>query len=182
MVLTPGAGQNILSRGLPKTGQRIEYSAGEDDGALERGWWVRKANITNRVRFLIKTLSGDDVVVDRATGLMWARDGNAAGCLFGAVSAWNGAQIYATGLNFAGFSDWSIPNIVELFSIVDFEIVQPVIWPPFTNTQPERYWSSTTRLSSTTRAYYVKFTTGIVGDYLKTTPLYLRCVRALHEI
>ena len=69
----------ILTRGLPKTGQSVVYSAG-DDGTYQSGWWRGKLNANNKVRYIAKTIGGDDVVIDRATSLMWAADGTAAGC------------------------------------------------------------------------------------------------------
>ena len=51
----------VLSRLLPKTGQTQCY-VDEDDGYLEKGWWKGRDADTNRERFVVKTISGDDVV------------------------------------------------------------------------------------------------------------------------
>lgn len=169
--------QLVLSRLLPKTGQIDVYQAG-DDGTYQAGWWRGKTVANNRTRFIAKTIGGDDVVIDRATGLMWAADGTAAGCNNGSTITWSNAIIYAEGLTFAGFSDWRLPNIIELFSILNFNYFNPVILePPFNNTKTNYYCSNTTYKDIPAAAWYVNFSYGTTTYRPKTTPYYLRCVR-----
>ncbi|KKL08907.1 hypothetical protein LCGC14_2571200, partial [marine sediment metagenome] len=124
-------GITILTRGLPKTGQTITYHS-EGDGAYQAGWWKGKLNVNNKTRFVLKTINGDKVVIDRATGLMWAADGDEAGCNESGILYWDEALPYAYNLTFAGFSDWRIPNINELGSIINFGKETPAIdQPPF---------------------------------------------------
>lgn len=174
---TPEAGQNIITRGLPKTSQTVLYQAG-DDGDYEAGWWKGRLNANNRTRFIAKTIGGDDIVLDRATGLMWAADGNAAGCNNGAVITWANAIIYAEALTFATFSDWRVPNIKELGSIVDYSRLNPSVNVVFfSNTQNFRYCSSTTYIGLVTAIWYVMFSNGNMYPDPKTDEYYLRCVR-----
>jgi len=169
--------QNIITRGLPKTGQATSYVAG-DDGEYETGWWVGRLNANNRQRWIAKTIGGDDVVLDLATGLMWAADGNAAGCNFGATSIWTFAITYCNGLNFAGFTDWRLPNVKELQSIVDFSVNNPCIQePPFANTVNDYYRTSTTQATSVANAYVVRFSNAITMSVGKLVAFYLRAVR-----
>lgn len=166
-----------FSRGLPKTGQATSYDTG-DDGQYEAGWWLRRLNANNKTRFLVKTLSGDDVVIDLATGLMWARDGDANGCAMGAKKNWGLALDFALDLTFAGYSDWRLPNIMELFSIIKHEDYNPAIWAEFTNTKyTDNYWSSTTRKFSTSYARALSFSEGSYYTKAKTDSYYLRLVR-----
>ncbi len=58
--------------------------------------------------------NGDGTVTDNATGLMWTRDDN------GAAVLWEDALDYAETSSFAGYSDWRLPNVKELQSIVDY--------------------------------------------------------------
>ena len=169
--------KHILSRGLPKTGQVTEYVAG-DDGTYEAGWWLKRLNANNRTRFVAKTIDGDVVVFDRATGLCWAADGDEAGCNNGDTITWANAIAYANGLDFAGFTDWRVPNINELLSILDFSTISPTITePPFINTVSAEYWSSTTYSGLTTWGYYVIFDNGGCAIKPKTDTYQLRCVR-----
>lgn len=178
-IVTPDAHKNIITRGLPKTGQTISYQAGDDgDDRYEAGWWVRRLNANNRQRWIAKTIAGDDIVLDRATGLMWAADGNAAGCNNGANITWANAIIYAEGLMFAGFTDWRLPNVKELMSIVNYGLfLPPISQPPFSNTFTHCYWSSTTNVSIDDEAWVVDFFGGMVDIMPKGVAIRIRCVR-----
>ncbi len=116
-IATPAARKFVLTRGLPKTGQITSYVAG-DDGEFEAGWWHGRLIANNKMRLLLRTIAGDDVVFDRATGLMWAADGSGAGCNNGNPLTFAAAIALANGLDFAGYTDWHIPNVSELHSIL----------------------------------------------------------------
>lgn len=53
-------------------------------------------------------------VTDRATGLMWAKDDSGFGM------DWQAALAYANSSMLGGHTDWRLPNIKELQSIVDY--------------------------------------------------------------
>lgn len=154
---------------IVKTGQTILYEA-DDDGDYEAGLGRD---------FVIQTIAGDDVVIDNVTGLMWARDGNVAGGNNGNIITWTNALIYAEGLNFAGFDDWRLPNIIEIASLVHFAR-SPAYYVEFVNVRwapGNFYWSSTTFLGGITYAWGVLFGTGQNTAYLKTNSYYMLCVR-----
>lgn len=162
----------IATRFLPKTGQTISYRA-TDDGAYEKGW-----NIGIAGRFVDKTLGIDDIVFDRATGLMWPARGNMAGGAFGCVFTWNNAVDYCAGLNFAGFTDWRLPNIRELLSIIDHEQINPALEPGhWTGIVNDNYWSSTTYVGNTTIAWESWLGSGSKGGTPKTNSRYILAVR-----
>jgi hypothetical protein len=56
----------------------------------------------------------DGTITDKATGLMWKQDDNGEGLL------WQDALSYAEEVEFAGHSDWRLPDAKELQSIVDY--------------------------------------------------------------
>ena len=169
--------KKMIECGLPKTGQVTEYQAG-DDGTYEAGWLKGRLNANNRTRFSAETRGGDDIVLDRATGLMWAADGDEAGCNNGATLTWAAAITYANGLTFAGFTDWRVPNINEIFSISNAALASPSIAePPFSNTVNGIYWSSTTRVGIATQAWAMYFTNIFTSVEDKVDSHYLRCVR-----
>ncbi|MFI3320425.1 MAG: DUF1566 domain-containing protein [Rikenellaceae bacterium] len=58
--------------------------------------------------------NGDGTISDTATGLMWAKDDNGKGV------EWVEALPYAEGAELAGYSDWRLPSVKELQSIVDY--------------------------------------------------------------
>jgi hypothetical protein len=109
--------------GLPKTGQSIIYSAG-DDGDLEKGFaWPIPRFVDN----------GDGTITDNLTALLWVRNGNlmiTRDPAFdtdetsndGAVT-WQHALDYIALLNsanFANHSDWRLPNRRELRSLAHY--------------------------------------------------------------
>lgn len=56
----------------------------------------------------------DGTITDEATGLMWMQDDNNEGL------NWKDALSYAEGKEYAGYSDWRLPDVKELQSIVDY--------------------------------------------------------------
>ena len=95
------AGQNIISRCLPKTGAHADpvYRAGDDD-SYQAGWWRGRTLANNRERFLLREMTGGAVVViDRATKLMWANIPQEAGCNNDNPIDWADAIDYAEGLD-----------------------------------------------------------------------------------
>ncbi len=58
--------------------------------------------------------NGDNTVTDKATGLMWAKVDSQKGM------DWASALAYAEQSELAGYTDWRLPNVKELQSIVDY--------------------------------------------------------------
>lgn len=161
------AEQVILTRGLPKTGQIIGY-VGYDDAYHHVGWWKGRSYAKNKIRFIAKTLNGDKVVIDRATGLMWNGLANTKGDDFQTAGTWAYAMMYCFGLEFAGFTDWRIPNIFELISIVNYAVHSPALYTDFfVNMSSSVYLSSTTSVSDVDKAFSVATARGEIGDRAK---------------
>ena len=129
------------------------------------------------------TDNGNGTVSDSVTGLMWqkcsAGQNNDSTCSGTSQTyQWQGAFAFCNGLSLAGHSDWRLPNVKELHSIVDDTVSKPAInTTPFPNTESSSYWSSTTYASNPSSAWLVGFDAGGVGYYGKTDVGYVRCVR-----
>ncbi len=85
---------------------------------LRRGfsdiWWNPKGHFSHA--YEIQTFNGKRVVMDHATGLMWQQSGSPD------PIPWKKAQDYIDQLNrenYAGFSDWRLPTIEELASLLE---------------------------------------------------------------
>ncbi|MEA2013790.1 MAG: DUF1566 domain-containing protein [Thermodesulfobacteriota bacterium] len=83
--------------------------------------------------------------------------------------------------NFGGFSDWRLPSIKELSSLVNSDIAYPgptinTAW--FPRTVSSNYWSSTTYASGASYAWRVAFNYGYVYYHGKSSSYYVRAVRA----
>lgn len=152
---------------LPDTGQTQSYTAtfGEDNDYQPAATQMSYTN------------NGDGTTTDTRTGLMWVKDGNSAGCNNGNPLTWEQALTFCEGLNYAGYSDWRLPNRRELFSVVDCGASGIGINTAyFINTKSDSYWTSTTQ--NPTFAWVVHFNIGAVVGHGKTLSTYVRCVRA----
>ena len=132
-------------------------------------------------RFVV-TSGAEPIVSDSRTGLVW--QGCAAGqtgeaCTGSAgTKSWQQALAYCEGLTWGGYSDWYLPNVTELSSIVDDHHISPVIDPvAFPNTPSSYFWSSSSYAGSASDAWYVDFSFGYVYYVGKSYGHAVRCVR-----
>ena len=113
--------------------------------------------------------NSDGTITDSATGLMWLQNDSGKGIL------WENALSYAENFEYAGHSDWRLPDAKELESIVDYtrspdHTSSAAIDPLFNCTQITNeagvddypfYWSSTTHAAESVyngaAAAYVSF-------------------------
>ena len=94
------------------------------------------------------------------------------------INALNAAQ-------FGGSSDWRLPTLQELNSIVNYEVSSPgptIISTYFPNTQSSFYWTSTPSPGYDYRAWVVGFDDGYGHNYGKYGQYYVRAVRGRLEI
>ncbi len=85
--------------------------------------------------------SDTEIVTDTETGRMWQDDSEARTTFLN----WNQAIIHCSNLILAGYSDWQLPNLEVLDSIVDQRSI-PKLYNEFVNvssTEFKYYWSST---------------------------------------
>ncbi|HVO24806.1 MAG TPA: DUF1566 domain-containing protein [Candidatus Margulisiibacteriota bacterium] len=168
---------------LPASGQTTSYGPGSD-GAVRAG------------AALAYTDNGDGTLTDNSTGLMWEKKDSSGGIhdqdntyTWGTTVESNpmdGTMVteFLATLNrqpcFAGHCDWRIPNLKELLSIVDYEILYPgpavdaafntrcatgcVVdgngGPMCSCTASSSYWSSTTVRTTPGNAWDVFFGSG----------------------
>jgi hypothetical protein len=115
--------------------------------------------------------NGDGTISDHKTGLMWQKSGD------GKRRDWAEANQYGEELVFGGYSDWRLPSIDELFSIIDYSRYGPAIDPVF-DCRSYDYWSSSTCVDYPLDAWLVGFYSGLVGANFKTSyNAFVRCVR-----
>jgi len=111
--------------------------------------------------------NGDDTITDNNTGLTWMQTDSGTGM------PWAEALDYCENLDYAGYSDWRLPNAKELQSIVDYArspdttnsaAIDPIfsvtaITDEGGNTNYPFYWTGTThaRLGGAESAVYIAF-------------------------
>jgi len=159
---------------VPQTGQTTSFDANNpqrDDGALQKG--VPKPT----PRF---TDNGNGTITDNLTGLIWLKNANCPG-----TGDWQTALNDVASLNSAGTmnsnncgdtssggshqTDWRLPNVRELQSLVDYGNFNPALptGAPFTSAQSV-YWSSTTRAPDSNQAWVVILVDGGVTAGIKS--------------
>ena len=174
---------------FPATGQTTSFTAG-DDGSLRRGAGLRYQD------------NGDGTITDLNTGLMWEKKGDEPGLHYhdahfvwtpgpGSVWEWLGlVNAENGGAGFAGHTDWRLPNLRELQSIVNYERAGVAVASEFDTgcapgcsvtacscTEPSALWTSTTFMADPAAAWVVDFANGFVGNAAKTDSWHVRAVR-----
>lgn len=157
---------------VPKTGQATSYSTG-DDGDLQKGVGWPDPRFTD---------NGDGTVTDNLTGLIWLKQSSFAETTWlSALEDCNCLNSGESGLtDLSAEGDWRLPNIRELYSLVDISQWNPSMpaGHPFSSNLSYGYWSASTCVYDTTYVLYVDFSLGLVQHYGKTeNSFYVRCVR-----
>ncbi len=152
----------INSSKIKKTGQTISYYP-KDDGDYQKG--------------VTPSYTRDDekeIVTDNITKLQWQDDEEAKTI----YKNWQDARDYCSNLNLGGYTDWRLPSVVELQSIVVDGKYNPAIdTTVFVNYASSFYWSSTTYASYTYNAWEVNFNKAYTFNYYKLYDAFVRCVR-----
>jgi len=131
--------------GIARTGVVTSHATG-DDG------YYRKGRPWPNPVFTVGTGSSSNCVTDNRTGLMWVRNPSET------PRVWSDALAYCENLDGSngrgGYTDWRMPNILEMFTLYDFSgqnintIGNPTTLPvghPFLGWVPQgvSVWSST---------------------------------------
>ncbi|MBF0321058.1 MAG: DUF1566 domain-containing protein [Nitrospirae bacterium] len=117
-------------------------------------------------------------VKDTKTGLIWTRNADvAAGSM-----KWLSADAFIKRLNqqkYGGYSDWRLPEVHELFSIIDTNYHKPSLTKghPFIDVRHE-YWSSSVCAYKDDNAWAVSTNHGNVTVHDKNTSLHIWPVRS----
>jgi len=112
-------------------------------------------------------------VLDTETGLRWQQAVGATGTQAGSVR-------YCDLLILGGFSDWRLPSVLELASLVDESVASPgptIDSAAFPLTPSQEFWSSSPALGTPSYGWVVLFDeSSALGDDA-TQMYYARCVR-----
>ncbi len=157
------------------TGQDGEYQAGRD------------ADFTGPTQH--PTYTSDYTTTDNATGLVWksCSEGlSGASCGSGATTAmdWSTATAACDALNsansgsgYAGRTDWQLPDIQQLETIIDYSGNSPSIYAPtFPATTAGDGWSASAYGPFTDTGWFVNFIHGTVKEGFRDYDRFARCV------
>ena len=144
-----------------------EYFFGQDAQYAELGTCVPQ-------KFRVETISGDNVVIDLNTGLMWQQT------IPSSTYTKSNSSSYCNRLTYAGYDDWRLPTPKELLTIVDNSRHDPAIDTTYFPNIPSLpgFWSSATYIIMTDIAWYVDFSDGwVLTNSSNPGNHYVRCVR-----
>lgn len=120
-------------------------------------------------RYSIETISADNVVTDNKTELMWKQCSEGltdSSCSAGSITThtWQQALDLASTEDFAGFTDWRVPNRKELHSIVARNCYNPSINETVFPSSPSSwFWTSSPNTDANEVTNVVDFDKGF--DY-----------------
>lgn len=115
-----------------------------------------------------------DVVVDKKRSLVW-QDTNAVALNF------KDALEYCANLELEGYSDWELPDIKTLRSLVNYDRYSPAISDVFEHTKNASYYSSSRDRRDANASYVdnIEFNNGVDGHISVEQKQYVRCVQRL---
>lgn len=128
----------------------------------------------------------DGTIFDIGTGLMWQKCSlglSGHNCEIGTAIRYNWKESLETAQtnSLAGYSDWRLPNVKELSSIVERRCHNPSINDNyFPKTKTTTYWSSSPITDLDSEVWLVNFSFGITtaGGNVREYGRYVRLVRS----
>ncbi len=154
---------------LPFCGQDAQYRD------VERTWTCRSAEGALVPCSTLPTVVDGETVDDSLTGLAWQR-------AFATGVPWTSAADTCTALNGsggpAGRTDWRLPGIYELATLIDLGRVGPAIDTAAFPGTPDApgWWSATPDALRSEVAWGVGFASGDVNEGPVSMPAFVRCV------
>jgi len=126
-----------------------------------------RGNIINENDYEELTVENDTTIKYSKNNLLWTQNSSEK-------LNWKDALKYCESLDYAGFSDWRLPNFIELKSLIDWERNYPA--SNFPEIKSEPYWTSTSAFYDN-YAIFVNFERGQMVGIDKNDLLNLICVR-----
>ncbi len=167
------------------TGQALCYDDNEQIECPASGdFYGQDGNHSGTDYCFIRQLTADtDVVTDLQTGLMWEKYEAVEGSVCDQGCSFEDAVDYCKDLVIDSYSDWRLPSINELETIIDFSRTDPSVFPVFDSFSSLWFWSSTQSASDSEEAWYIHFKAGYAATTSKSYFPRVKCVRGetLHE-
>ena len=121
----------------------------------------------------IGSLMASDVVFHAKTGLSW-QDNRSA---MSEKLTYEESEKFCANLKAGKYTDWRIPTLKELSSIVDYTRYDPAILDGFSSGGSVYYWSSTPYQGDTDKMWGINFKSGATDANGKNYTRHIRCVR-----
>ena len=122
---------------------------------------------------ILASLNAQNVTLDTGTSLLWQDNADVKSKRF----TYKEAQAYCSNLVLDKYSDFQIPTINELQSIVDYRNHNPVILKGFLKPAAEDFWTSTPYVYSKGSMWTIDFKKGSREPAGERYSKHLRCVQ-----
>ncbi len=132
-------------------------------------------------------ITSTETYLHNTTGLRWLKCTiglNGENCTTGIMTSmtWEESITTCENLDFAGYNDWRLPNIREMYSTTihyynDRPRVDGTAFPNTANGSGDFYWSSTSLADGDPNAWVIKTRTGECQFMPKDSDGFVRCVR-----
>lgn len=149
----------------------FDYGAVAADNKSANNYYVRcvRGTALAKSTFTETTVSGKILVTDAATGLVWTKE-------YSTAVTWRNALAYCENLNYSGYSDWRLPNINDLKTLINREKYNPP--SDFPDMLAASFWSSSSFVGDLNDVWSVDFGGGGGSNGTsKSNSLNARCVR-----
>jgi len=123
---------------------------------------------------VLSSLNAKDVIYDNTTSLLWqdASDNKDLSITY------HEAQEYCSKLVIAQYSDFRIPTLEELQTIIDYTNYKPAIINGFNNAPNETFWTSTPFANDKDYVWSINFKKGDRNTRAIHYNRHIRCVQA----
>ena len=121
--------------------------------------------------------NGDLLTVTSSDGLVWSKQTSGVPNNWQAMN-WEDAKNYCSNLVIDDMSDWFLPTVEELRTLVAFDEIRPAADTSLFDVPPGSayYWTVTEQTDHPGNAWQINFEYGYTGPADKNSPAYVRCV------
>ncbi len=112
----------------------------------------------------------EKIVQDNNTGLQWQQT-------LSTNSFWENAYIYCDKLTYGGYSDWRLPNPLEILTISDSSRYKPAIDKTYFVNMPDDSYFWTSKTYNSSKVFVFSSSTGLLIEHSKAPTYSTMCVR-----
>jgi hypothetical protein len=153
-------------------------NSGNALSVLSESWIMVRDEVTGLIWEVKKT---DATILDKSKQFSWYDPSDLTnGGYAGINSDGSDTNDYIRTLNsqvYGGFTDWRVPNVHELATLLNMNDANGIQSKFFPNTMQGGYWTSTTYAGNSQKAWHISFVTGKNAYDDKSKSMYIRAVR-----
>jgi len=127
--------------------------------------------------FIFCSLNATEVTYDKSTSLLWQDNGDSGSR--NRMFTYEEAKSYCENLVLGEYSDFKIPSIFELQTLIDYRYHNPAMLRGFKNVLADEYWTSTPYAYRSDSYWTIDFKKGTTEPAGDRYDKHLRCVQRI---